>query len=126
MTEEIQSADALWQFCKHAIQLSLDKFVPCLLSRPKGRPCFPRSLLRDIRKRDRAYRVYRKYRTVPNLRSLELLKRGVKIQVSQAKTNFIEIHISDELKSGNTKPLYNFISKSRGKSNRIGCLNGIP
>ena len=50
----------------------------------------------------------------------------MKIQVSQAKTNFIKIHISDELKSGNTKPLYNFISKSWGKTNCIGCLNGIP
>lgn len=65
-----------------------------------------RSILRAIRRRDRSYRAYRKYPTNTNLISLELLKKSIKAQINQAKTDFIDIHITRELKNGNTKPLY--------------------
>ena len=62
-----------------------------------------------------------------NVLNLDTLKKSVKIEVNKAKTSFIEFHIIREMHNGNTKPLFNFVSKSRGQSNHIGCLeNTLP
>jgi len=81
-----------------------------------------RELLRTIRRRDRAYQAFRQYPTKRNLLYLERLKKAIKAEVDTTKRNFIACHITNELQNGNSKPLYNFISKSRGQSNHIGCL----
>jgi len=107
---------------------SLENFVPSLLSRPKSRPWMTRELLRTIKRRDRAYQAFRQYPyTKRNLLYLERLKKAIKAKVDTTKRNFIECHITNELQNGNSKPLYNFISKSREQSNYIGCLeNTLP
>ena len=120
--QENLSAQTLWEIFKNTTLSALKEFVPTLLSRPRGKPWMSRSLLRNIRKRDRAYQVYKKYPTQQNFEYLKGMKIAVKTEVSNSKTDFIECHITNELKVGNTKPLYNMINKSRGKSNNISCL----
>lgn len=118
-------AEMQWQLFRDTLKQGLVEFVPILLPRPKGKPWMTRSLLRTIRKRDRVYRVVRQHPSSENLFHLEHLKQKVKYEVRAAKSNFIEHHITGELENRNTKPLYNLISKSRGQSNHISCLENV-
>lgn len=120
-------AETKWELFKSTTLFSLKNYVPTLLPRPGGRPWMTRSLLRTIRRRDRAYKTSKQYPTMQNVLNLDTLKKSVKIEVNKAKTSFIECHITREMHNGNTKPLFNLISKSRGQSNHIGCLeNTLP
>ena len=115
-----------WELFKSTTIFSLTNFVPTLLPRPRGKPWMTRSLLRTIRKSHRAYKTSRQYPTEQNISNLDIMKKKVRSEVNKAKTNFIESHVTREMLDGNTKPLFNFISKSRGQSNHIGCLENTP
>ena len=126
LSDNTISSGEQWDMFKDTVLYSLYNLVPALLARPRGKPWMSRNLIRDIRKRDRAYKVFRLYPTDKNRNTLESLKKGVKMDIKEAKSNYLEVHVTDEMQQGNTKPLYNLISKSRGQSNHIGCLSGTP
>lgn len=100
--------------------LSFERHVPKLLSRLRARPRMSWALLRNIRKRDRTYRLDKSHSSSINIK---YVKNLVKEEVENAVTNFIENLVTQEFHSVNSKPLFNSINKSQGQSR---CLENIP
>ena len=100
--------------------LSFERHVPKLLSRLRARPRMSWALLRNIRKRDRTYRLDKSTSSSINIK---YVKNLVKEEVENAVTNFIENLVTQEFHSVNSKPLFNSINKSQGQSR---CLENIP
>lgn len=126
LTTNTYPAETMWELFKNNTLFSLTHHVPTLLSNPKGKPWMTRSLLRIIRKRNRAYTNAKKYPSVENINRLDHLKKSVKCEVIVVRTSFIECHVTQELKHGNNKPLFNYIKKARGQSNHISCMENTP
>ena len=120
------SVPAMWAEFTKAIDQSVKNYVPSLLPRPKGKPWMTRELLRLIRWRKRIFDRCKKYPSHENVDLEARLGTEVKKEVRRAKTQFLRTHVSDELKFGNTKPLYNLISRARGQANQISSLESTP
>lgn len=120
------SAEEMWSLFKSKTLESLEKNVPTLLAKPKGKPWITRDILRLIRQRNRAFKRCRKHPTRQNI-ALEIsLKKEVKKAIAKAKSDFIKNRVCNELEFGNSKPLFNLINKARGKSNHINKLVNTP
>ena len=114
----------IWDLFKSAIEQA-KSHIPTMLVNPKNKPWISRGIIRLIRKRDRAYNVYKTYPTQENLEYERDLAKEVKSAIRKAKKDYLELHITGELMVGNSKPLYRFISNSRGHSNQINKLEGV-
>ena len=111
--------EQVWIIFKECIDNALTDFVPKLLERPRGKPWMTRELLRLVRQRDRAYR-----NNLDSTTQLELTK-SVKRKIFQAKSNYIEDHLSSEILKGNTKPIYNYVRQPRGQAIQMNTLRGV-
>lgn len=116
-------AEQVWHDFKESIDLS-KTHIPILSYNPKNKQWITHKILRMIRLRNRAYQTFKKFPTEDNLSKEKTIGREVKLEIAKAKREYLEKHITNELKIGNTKPLFRHISNSRGHSNQISCLEG--
>lgn len=116
-----KNANEMWCSFKSTIQQALAEDVPTLLSKPKGHPWMTRDLLRTIRQRDDRYADAKADGIIDDAIEKELAKK-VKKDVRKAKSQFLNGHVGESLSNGNTKPLFSYISKHKGKSNQISSI----
>ena len=81
-----------------------------------------RDMLRLMRWRKRVFECCKKYPTHENIQLEARFKAEVKTEVLRAKKDLLKGHVSEQLEHGNSKPLFNFISRLRGQANQISSL----
>jgi len=116
----------MWSSFKLTVRQSLEQWVPALLAKPNGKQWITRDLIRLIRQRDRAYKLSKRGspQTRERHQSVEAeLAKQIKREIRVAKSDYIDCHLTSEIKRGNTKPIYSFVSQSRGRSNKINDIN---
>ena len=89
------------------------------LAKPTGQPWITRSIVRLIRKRRRLYRKCRVYPSIAHLDELEVATKKIKWLVADAKSDYINNHLSKQMEEGNSKPFFNYLNKHSGRSNNI-------
>lgn len=99
--------------------------IPCFLPKPKGHPWITRKIKSLIRKRDRVYARYKMFPSLSSREELENIKKSIRIQCRKAKTTY-QNRLSCLMEGGNTKPLYNYMNRSKGQSNYISSLQDTP
>jgi hypothetical protein len=115
-----------WDMLVDKIDSLTSEYIPPLLARPRGKPWMTRNLVRLMRKQQRIHRRNKRYPTSVNIQEESDIKKLVKKEICIAREQFMKGHITDELKVGNSKPLYNLIKRSRGQANQISTLENCP
>ena len=118
--DSIVSIETLWNTLNETIKDSLSS-IPRKLSRPKGHPWINRQIVRLIRKRDRMYKRNKRFPSITHYDEYIELCSLIKSRVRQAKTQY-QNHLAEQMEEGNTKPLYNYLTKHSGRSNNINGL----
>ena len=125
LTENIHwSSDEMWIDFKNTIERTTAENMTTLIPRPKGKSWMTRDILRLIRLRKRVFERARKYPTIMNINTEKEISKLVKLEIKKAKKDFLHSHVSEELRDGNSKPLFNLINRSRGQANQISNLEG--
>ena len=116
----ITSIESLWHELYTTIKDSIAT-IPCKLGRPKGHPWVTREIVRLVRKRDRMYKRNKRFPSIPHYDEYSILCNQIKSLVRKAKTDY-QKHLCAQMEEGNTKPLYNYLTKHSGRSNNISGL----
>lgn len=125
MTANASEVDALWEAFRSGIIEAANRNIPKVKCKPKqARPWITKNTIRQMRKRQRLYKVTQKYPSSQNTVNLREQSKMCKKLVRDDYNNHLNKHICNELDSGNTKPLFKFIADKRGQKNTIKNLDG--
>jgi hypothetical protein len=111
-----------WTKFLHCLNTAVES-IPGKLSKPMGHPWINRSIVRKIRKRGRIFDKNEKFPSIAHQRELDLISRDIIVQVKEAKTKYLDVHLTGEMEHGNTKPLFNYLNKNTGHSNQISLID---
>lgn len=106
------STNQLWDFFKNKIIEIASANIPSIKLRSK-KTWLTRETRTIIGKRRRFFHTYRAFPTPRNLDQLNLISRLAKKLTRRDYTKYIDTHITDSLHSGNSKPLFQLIARSR-------------
>ena len=115
-----EPVEPTWHKIENTIKQALDS-IPGKLSRPKGHPWVDRDIVRMIRRRDRMFKRNCRFPSIAHELEYDNLCLELKKRIRSAKTHYLK-HLSDQLESGNSKPLYNYLQRNSGRSNKITGL----
>ena len=111
-----------WDQLVACIQICLDKHVPKLRQRAKNRPWWTENLRNLMNCKEKAYQLMKKEPTSTNIKHEKEVSKQFKAAIRKAKSNYFQTHITANLESGNTKPLFAHINRAKGQSNCINTL----
>lgn len=117
---EISCIEDIWTKLSNTISESLAT-IPGKLARPKGHPWVSREIVRLVRRRDRMFKRNKRFPSIAHYDEYSVLCSQIKTLVRKAKSNYHQ-HLSTQMENGNTKPLYNYLTKHSGRSNNISGL----
>ena len=105
-----------WNKFTDCIQLCHENHVPKLKIR-KYKPWWNRELKHLMKLKETPYQEMKKVPTSTNIKLEKYYSRQLKIEIGKAKSYYMKTHITDNLESGNTKPLFAHINQAKGQSN---------
>ena len=111
-----------WNKFTDCIQTCLDNHVPKLKIRKKDKPWWNQELKHLMKLKETAYQEMKKVPTSTNIKLERYYSHQLKVEIRKAKAHYMKTHITDNLESGNTKPLFAHINQAKGQSN---CINSI-
>lgn len=85
-----------------------------------------RDIKRQIAKRDRLFDRNERFPSIANEQEYDNICSQIKANVKNAKASYLKDHLTKQLEEGNSKPLYNYLSKNSGRSNSITGLKDTP
>ena len=119
------SVDSVWLLFKTGLLDASNKYIPklkCNIKRPK--PWISRNTIRQIRKRNRLFKVNSIFPTAVNSANLLNQSKLCKRLVKNDYHSHLNQRLCKELENGNNKPLFKFIADKRGQKNAIKSLDG--
>ena len=126
--EASNTTDFLWNTFKYTILNIANSCIP--VRKPKGKKFWLSREARTVcRKKRRFFHTYKAYPTSHNLEQLKSIGNLSKRLIKRDYNKFLESHITESLKNGDSKPLFQLISKSSkgGKCSNImqlhNCVN---
>ena len=121
LEKSAEPVEPTWNKIENSIKRALET-IPGKLSRPKGHPWVDRDIVRMIRRRDRMFKRNCRFPSIAHELEYDNLCLDLKKRIRYAKTHYLK-HLSDQLESGNSKPLYNYLQRNSGRSNKITGLS---
>ena len=113
--------DETWDSFTKCVEEALDT-IPGKLSKPNNNPWITRNIVRMIRKRCRVYKRNERFPSIANQAELDELCAIVKSEIHKAKADYLENHLCKQMEEGNSKPLFNYLNRHKGRSNNISSL----
>ena len=124
--EELLDIDYIWNTFKRGVLDTAFKNIPHKTRTRRHKFWITAETKRNINRRKRWYKVMRLYPDFYNTSRYDAQNKLCKYLVNRDYNNYLNQHICDRLDSGDTKPLYTFISNKKGTSNNINQLDGCP
>lgn len=128
--DQNRNTDLIWEKFKSETLKIAHNHIPQCNRKKRHNFWITSDTIRNIRKRKRMFKVKMQHPTSDNMTSYKAQARLCKKLLNKDYNNYINLHICDKLASGDTKPLYRFISQKQGTSNDInkldGCLTDEP
>lgn len=121
-----KTVDEVWAYFKSSLLDSVAQNIPHVVRKCRSKHWITRATIRNIRKRNRLYKVYTRFPTEVNLIGFKIQAKYCKRLVNEDYNKFVNSHICDNLETGNLKPLFRFIASKQGSSNSITRLDGCP
>ena len=110
-----------WNSFTKCVEQALES-IPGKLAKPNNNPWITRNIVRLIRKRCRVFKRNERFPSIANQAELDEICAVVKTEVHKAKSDYLKNHLCKQMEEGNSKPLFNYLNRHKGRSNNITSL----
>lgn len=116
----------IWDTFKSDTQTAVQQHIPQRTIKQRKKPWISTDTIRQIRKKRRLYRQYRENPSDFIANAMREQNKRCTRMIDEDYDIHLNTRISQQLKEGNTKPLFKFIGDTRKDNNTIKAMEGVP